>query len=199
MLGPRFDEAFAHASELHREQNRKGAAIPYISHLMAVAGIVLEASAYCPWMKNIEDVAIAALLHDAVEDQGHKINLEQIKDKYGETVHRIVLECSDAIVTRKDQEKPDWKKRKQDYIAKVASKSTETILVSCADKLHNLRTTLFDLNRIGDEIWDRFKGGKDDTIWYYERLAVEYERAWPENPLLRDFKMLVQQLNSDAG
>ena len=78
-----------------------------MSHLMAVAGIVLEANAYHQ-MDNVEDVAIGALLHDAIEDQGHKINLEQIKDRFGDTVRRIVLECSDAIVTDIDEEKPPW-------------------------------------------------------------------------------------------
>ena len=89
MLGTRFDDALALASELHRRQVRKDAPIPYISHLMAVAGIVLEANAYHP-MDNLEDVAIGALLHDAVEDQGHKIGLEEIRERFGETVHRIV-------------------------------------------------------------------------------------------------------------
>ena len=95
MLGQKFDEALALASELHREQIRKDAPIPYISHLMAVAGIVLEANAYHP-MDNLEDVAVGALLHDVIEDQGHKIDLDQIKERFGETVQRIVSECSDA-------------------------------------------------------------------------------------------------------
>ena len=90
MLGQKFDEALALASELHREQIRKDAPIPYISHLMAVAGIVLEANAYHP-MDNLEDVAVGALLHDIIEDQGHKIDLDQIKERFGETVQRIVF------------------------------------------------------------------------------------------------------------
>jgi len=197
LLGRRFDEAFALASELHCLQKRKGAPVPYISHLMAVAGIVLEANGHYP-MGNIEDVAIGALLHDAIEDQGHKIGLDEIKERFGETVHRIVLECSDAIVTTEGEKKPPWKKRKQDYIAKVASKSNETLLVSCADKIHNARTTLFDFDRIGDEIWGRFNGGKDGTVWYYESLVAEFEKAWPENPLLPDLQVLSQRLRAVA-
>lgn len=198
MLGEKFDEALALASELHREQSRKGTPIPYMSHLMAVAGIVLEANAYHE-MDNIEDVAIGALLHDAIEDQGHKIDLGQIRDKFGETVHRIVRECSDAIVTEEGQEKPPWEERKKKYLAKIAGKSQETILVSCADKLHNARCIMFDYDRIGDDIWDRFNAGKDGTVWYYKRLAEEFEKVWPENPLLPDFQALVQRMEHSAG
>jgi (p)ppGpp synthase/HD superfamily hydrolase len=165
MLGQKFDDAPALASELHRGQDRKDAPIPYITHLMAVAGIVLEANAHHR-MDNVEDVAIGAPLHDAIEDQGHKIGLEEIRDKFGNTVHRIVLECSDTVVTEEGQEKPPWKERKEAYLAKIADKSRETLLVSCADKLHNARCIMFDHDRMGDEIWDRFNAGKDETIWY---------------------------------
>lgn len=198
MLGQKFDEALALASELHRKQNRKGTPIPYISHLMAVAGIVLEANAYHP-MDNIEDVAIGALLHDAIEDQGHKIDLDQIKEKFGDTVYRIVLECSDAIVTEKGQAKPPWKDRKRAYLDNISGKSQETLLVSCADKMHNARCIMFDHDRIGDDIWDRFNAGKDGTIWYYRSLAEELEKAWPENPLLPDFQAIVQRMEQAAG
>lgn len=193
MLGTRFDDALALASELHRRQVRKDAPIPYISHLMAVAGIVLEANAYHP-MDNLEDVAIGALLHDAVEDQGHKISLEDIRERFGETVHRIVLECSDSEVTESGEEKPPWRERKETYLSKMATKSRETLLVSSADKLHNARCILFDHARVGERIWDRFNAGRDGTIWYYTQLATEFEKAWPENPLLPDFKALVQRI-----
>ena len=173
MLGQKFDEALALASELHREQIRKDAPIPYISHLMAVAGIVLEANAYHP-MDNLEDVAVGALLHDVIEDQGHKIDLDQIKERFGETVQRIVSECSDAIVTTKGEQKPPWKDRKTKYLANIQSKSKETLLVSCADKLHNARCILFDFDRIGDRVWHRFNAGKEGTVWYYEGLAREF-------------------------
>lgn len=198
MLGEKFDEALALASELHRHQKRKGTPIPYMSHLMAVAGIVLEANAYHE-MDNIEDVAIGALLHDTIEDQGHKIDLDQIREKFGDTVHRIVRECSDAIVTEEDEEKPPWEERKKKYLAKISGKSQETLLVSCADKLHNARCIMFDYVRIGDDIWNRFNAGKDGTVWYYKSLAEEFEKAWPENPLLPDFRALVQRMQLAAG
>ena len=193
MLGQKFDDALALASELHRDQIRKDAPIPYLAHLMAVAGIVLEANAYHP-MDNLEDVAIGALLHDAIEDQGHKIGLDNIKARFGETVHRIVLECSDAVVTEEGQEKPPWKERKEAYLAKIRSKSRETLLVSCADKLHNARCIMFDHDRMGDAIWDRFNAEKDGTVWYYRSLAEEFRKAWPDNPLLPDFEALVERM-----
>lgn len=193
MLGQRFDDAFALASELHRDQSRKGVPIPYVSHLMAVAGIVLEVNAYHP-MDNLEDVAIGALLHDAIEDQGHKISLDDITQRFGETVRRIVLECSDTVITEEDQEKPPWAKRKKAYLAKIAHKSRETLLVSTADKLHNSRCMMFDHDRMGDQIWDRFNAGKDGTVWYYKSLAKEFRKAWPDNPLLPEFEAIVQRM-----
>jgi hypothetical protein len=198
MLGKKFDDALALASELHRDQVRKDAPIPYISHLMAVAGIVLEANAYHP-MDNLEDIAIGALLHDSIEDQGDKIGLDDIRERFGETVYRIVLECSDAVVTEEGQEKPPWRERKKAYLAKIASKSRETLLVSCADKLHNARCIMFDYDRIGDRVWHRFNAGKDGTVWYYKSLAEEFEKAWPDNPLLPDFQALVQRIVLATG
>lgn len=198
MLGEQFDKALRLASELHREQTRKEIPVPYMAHLMAVAGLVLEANAYHE-LENIEDVAIGALLHDAVEDQGHKIDLEGIRDTFGDTVHRIVLECSDAIVTEEGGDKPPWRERKEAYLQSIAKKSRETLLVSCADKLHNARSILFDFDRIGDAIWDRFTATKEETVWYYSELAGAFERAWPENPLLPDFRALVDRMQDAAG
>jgi (p)ppGpp synthase/HD superfamily hydrolase len=181
MLGQKFDDALALASELHRDQLRKGAPIPYLSHLMAVAGIVLEANAYHQ-IENLEDVAIAALLHDSIEDQGHKISLNEVKERFGETVHRIVLECSDAIVTEEVQEKPPWKERKTAYLKKIPEKSRET-----------------HYDRIGDEIWGRFNAGKDGVVWYYRSLVEAFEHAWPDNPLLPDLRALVTRMVDAAS
>ena len=198
MLSEKFDEALRLASDLHREQTRKEIPVPYIAHLMAVAGIVLEANAYHE-LEHIEDVAIGALLHDAVEDQGHKIDLAEIKDRFGERVHRIVRECSDAIVTEEGAEKRPWRERKEAYLRATATKSRDTLLVSCADKLHNARSILFDFDRIGDQIWERFTASKDETVWYYAELAAAFEKAWPENPLLPDFKALVSRMQDVAS
>jgi (p)ppGpp synthase/HD superfamily hydrolase len=198
MLGTKFDEALSLAMDLHREQTRKETPVPYMAHLMAVAGIVLEANAYHE-LDHIEDVAIGALLHDAIEDQGHQIDLERIREMFGDTVHRIVLECSDAIIREEGEEKPPWRERKEAYLMAIAKKSQETLLVSCADKLHNARSILFDFDRIGDRIWDRFTASKEETIWYYTELARAFEDTWPDNPLLPDFKALVYRLQQAAA
>lgn len=195
MLGTRFDEALQLARRLHREQTRGDAPVPYMSHLMAVAGIVLEANAYHRF-DDIEDVAIGALLHDAIEDQGHQIDLEEIRQRFGDKVCEIVSDCSDAVIEEKHQEKAPWQQRKEAYIAKIRDKSRESLLVSCADKLHNARSILFDHARIGDEVFERFKPDKAGTLWYYESLADAFERAWPENPLLPDFQAVVERLRS---
>ncbi len=196
MLGEKFDEALKLASELHREQTRKGTPIPYLAHLMAVAGIVLEANAYHQF-HDIEDIAIGALLHDAIEDQGHKIKLEEIRERFGQTVHDIVLACSDAIIEEENQEKGSWCERKKAYISKVKQETHHpTILVSCADKLHNGRSIMFDYDKIGDEIWNRFKPTKEKTLWYYESLCEAYREAWPENPLLPDFEAVVGRMRN---
>jgi GTP pyrophosphokinase len=195
MLGERFDEAFKLASALHREQTRKDTPIPYISHLMAVAGIVLEANAYLDF-DNIEDIAIGALLHDAIEDQGHQITLNEIRQRFGDTVHRIVCDCSDAEITEKNQEKAPWRKRKDAYISRIRNKPRESILVACADKLHNARSIMFDYDKVGDKVWDRFNPEKEDTLWYYESLYDGFADAWPENPLLPDLRAVITRMRN---
>lgn len=193
MLGEKFDEALKLASNLHREQTRKATPIPYLAHLMAVASIVLEANAYYQF-DNIEDIAIGALLHDVIEDQGHKINLQEIKHRFGGTVHDIVRDCSDAIIEEEHQEKAPWRDRKEAYISKIRHKPHETILVSSADKLHNARSIMFDYDKIGDSVWNRFNPAKEETLWYYESLCDAFAEAWPENPLLPDLNTVVERM-----
>lgn len=195
MIGEKFIEALQLASELHQRQHRKGTRIPYIAHLMAVTGLVLEANDYHPF-DDIEDIAIGALLHDAVEDQGHRISLEKIRARFGQRVHDIVHDCSDAIISEEQQEKAPWRERKEAYIAKIRGKPKESILVSCADKLHNARSILFDHERKGDAIWKRFNASREEILWYYESLAAAFEDEWPGNPLLPDFKACVQRMRS---
>ena len=131
ILSTRFEEALVFAAQLHREQTRKGTTIPYIAHLLGVASIVLEYG-------GDEDEAIAALLHDAIEDQGGASTREEIRRRFGETVVAIVNGCTDAEVIPK----PPWRARKEDYIAHMAHASPSVRLVSAADKLHNARAIL---------------------------------------------------------
>ena len=164
MLTNRFQDALVFAAQLHANQNRKGSTTPYIAHLLSVTALVLEAG-------GDEDQAIAALLHDAVEDQGGMQTLEVIRSRYGERVARIVDGCTDAYQTPK----PPWKERKEEYIQHLHSVPAEVRLVSLADKLHNARAILADLRSQGAQTWDKFNGGKQGTLWYYRTLVDVFD------------------------
>jgi (p)ppGpp synthase/HD superfamily hydrolase len=164
LVTSRFRLALDYASVLHARQARKGTSIPYVSHLLAVCGLVLEDG-------GDEDEAIAALLHDAVEDQGGKPVLEEIKRRFGSKVAGIVAECTDTD----EVPKPPWRKRKEEYLARLPEASPEALRVSCADKLHNLRSVLADYRKVGERVFDRFSAGRDETLWYYRSLLAVYK------------------------
>lgn len=168
MLSKRFDEAILFASELHRAQVRKGTGIPYIAHLLGVASIVLDHG-------GTEGEAIAALLHDAVEDQGGRPVLDKIRKRFGDSVAAIVEGCTDADVTPK----PPWRERKEAYLKHLQGAASSVLLVSSADKLHNARALLGDYRVVGKALWGRFKGGKDGTLWYYRALADAFRANGP--------------------
>jgi (p)ppGpp synthase/HD superfamily hydrolase len=160
ILTERFDRALALASDHHRRQLRKGAGIPYVSHLLGVTSLVLE-------MGGSEDEAIGALLHDAVEDGGGPPMLARIEDEFGPDVARIVAANTDAD----EEPKPPWLERKQAYIAAIAHKAPDEMRVSLADKLHNARAILLDYRTHGDALWDRFRTGEGASVrWYYRAL-----------------------------
>ncbi len=159
-LSARFTEALVYTTELHARQRRKGTDIPYIAHLLGVTAIVLEDG-------GDEDEAIAALLHDAVEDQGGLPTLAVIRERFGDRVAEIVLGCTDADAVPK----PPWRARKEQYIAHVRHASPSVRRVSLADKLHNARAILHDQRQIGDAVWLRFAGRKTGSLWYYRTLA----------------------------
>jgi len=159
-LSSRFEEALILATRLHTNQVRKGARIPYVAHLLAVTALVLEDG-------GDEYQAIAALLHDAVEDQGGIETLDEIRKHFGERVAHIVEGCSDSF----ESPKPPWKERKVNYLRHLREADIDVMRVSLADKLHNARSILRDLQQHGDVIWERFKGGKDGTLWYYRSLV----------------------------
>lgn len=168
MLTKRFEEALAFAAAAHNQQRRKGTGIPYVSHLLGVASIALELGAD-------EDQAIAALLHDAVEDQGGLTMLAEIRARFGERVADIVYDCTDA----EEEPKPPWRERKVAYIHSLATKPSTSLLVSLADKTHNARAIVDDLTVVGAELWVRFTGGREGTLWYYTELAQAFESHLP--------------------
>lgn len=166
MFSERFTTALTYATELHATQVRKGSSVPYVAHLLGVASIALEYGAN-------EDEAIAALLHDAIEDQGGAVTREQIRRRFGENVTAIVNGCTDADTIPK----PPWRQRKEGYIAHIATASPSVLLVSAADKLHNARSILKDYRVLGESLWERFQGGKEGTLWYYRSLVDAFNQT----------------------
>ncbi|MDQ4077140.1 MAG: HD domain-containing protein [Chloroflexota bacterium] len=159
-LTERFARALLFAHNLHTNQRRKGRSTPYIAHLLAVTSIALEHGAD-------EDEAIAALLHDAIEDQGGATTREAIRHQFGERVTTIVDSCSDADTIPK----PPWQERKEAYLTHLREASPSVRLVSASDKLHNVRSLILDYRILGEALWECFKGGKSGTLWYYRAVA----------------------------
>ncbi len=158
-LGARFRRALAYAARIHAKQFRKGTTRPYIAHLLGVTSIVLTHG-------GDEDEVIAALLHDAVEDQGGMPRLRDLRRKFGVRVAKIVEGCTDSYT----DPKPPWRKRKEEYLQHLRNADASVRLVSAADKLYNVREVLSDLRRHGEDVWSRFKGGEEGALWYYEQV-----------------------------
>jgi (p)ppGpp synthase/HD superfamily hydrolase len=181
-LSDRFDAAFRLASDLHRAQTRKSTQVPYLSHLMAVSGLVLENG-------GSEDEAIAGLLHDAVEDQGGPATLELIRQDFGDVVADMVSVLSDTDETPK----PPWRARKEAYLRHLEDAPPAVLRVSAADKLHNARSILRDYAIFGEDLWNRFSAPAADQIWYYRSLADVFRRRMG-GPLASDLSRTVADL-----
>lgn len=176
MLSTRFDHALSYASMIHRIQVRKGSGVPYISHLLGVASITLE-------FGGNEDQAIAALLHDAAEDQGGEARLHDIRITFGEDVEKIVRDCSDSMGGKKPSDagdrKIEWRLRKEAYLTTLPDKADSSLLVSLADKTHNAEAIVTDVHRSGPDVWERFTGEKNGSIWYYQELLKFFSARMP--------------------
>jgi (p)ppGpp synthase/HD superfamily hydrolase len=186
-IGPRFQRAFQFAAEKHFGQTRKASTIPYIAHVMGVASLVLEAG-------GDEDLAIAALLHDVVEDCGGVPTLKEVRRRFGKRVAEVVDGCTDAY----EVPKPPWRERKESYIRRLKKESAATRLVSAADKLNNVRSILSDYRVVGESVWSRFNGRREGTLWYYRTLRDEFLRR-DKNRITRDFDLAVRELESLTG
>lgn len=187
VLGERFDQAMLYAAAAHRQQPRKGTAVPYLSHLLGVTSIVLTYG-------GNEDQAIAGLLHDTVEDCGAE-HEPVIGELFGDEVLRLVLACTDARVPR-GQPKGGWRERKEQYLQHLRELGAgdPALLVSCADKLHNAQAIAADLDTYGLELWDRFPGKTpDDNIWYYVTLTDIFCDLMP-GPLAHRLSVTVDAL-----
>jgi GTP pyrophosphokinase len=201
VLGPRFSEALRLAAELHAQQKRKGTDIPYISHLLAVASLALEYGAD-------ENEAIAALLHDAIEDAPKELGLEAatvvrrlLEMKFGRCVLDIVEACTDTDI----QPKPPWIRRKQTYINGIAQEPPSAVLVSACDKLHNGRAILRDYLTHGEQLWRRFNAPNHHIIGYYRGLTDAFAARAKQlsdvrlRPLAQELNAVVTKLEKETG
>ena len=189
VLIERFTEAVEYARQLHTEY-RKGTGIPYMAHLIGVAALVMgEADGRVP---VTEDMVIAALLHDAVEDHGGTPRLRNIEEGFGPEVSRMVAALSDTFAEDHDK-KEGWEDRKKNYLARLRNEPDDVLLISAADKLYNAKAILDDFKEIRDEIWKRFKRGKDQQLWYFDELLKVF-RAHPPNRIVNDLGRVVQEL-----
>jgi GTP pyrophosphokinase len=185
-LSKRFRKALTFATKAHADQGRKGTTIPYVAHLLAVTANVLEYG-------GDEDQAIAALLHDAIEDQGGDDMRRKIRKKFGDRVTAMVDDCIDAEV----QPKPPWKERKLAYLDHIAEAHPDSLLVSMADKLHNSTAIVRDLRHHGMSVFDRFYAGPEDTVWYYRSLVEAFDARGFEGDaraLLEELRKVVAEL-----
>ena len=191
-LTEHFDRAVQYANRIHANQTRKGTDVPYMTHLLGVASLVLENGA------QSEEEVIGALLHDAAEDQGGRPRLEDIREQFGEEVGRIVDACTDTY----ENPKPDWRPRKEAYVTHVRERverggDEPALRVSLADKLHNTRAIVADVRERGDAVFERFSGKKDGTIWYYAAL-VDAFRGFP-NRMVGELEREVAELRRLAA
>lgn len=187
VLTQRFENAVGYANRIHSNQTRKGTGIPYLTHLLGVASLVMENGA------ESEEEVIGALLHDAAEDQGGRPRLEDIREEFGEVVGHIVDACTDSY----DDPKPPWRERKEAYVAHVRERverggDEPALRVSLADKLHNTRAILADVRESGDAVFERFSGKREGTIWYYASL-VDAFRGFP-NRMVGELERTVGEL-----
>jgi (p)ppGpp synthase/HD superfamily hydrolase len=188
VLGDRFRRALVFAFDLHGGQVRKGSkGIPYIGHLLGVTSIVIEDG-------GDEDEAIAALLHDGPEDQGGRATLERIRNEFGDRVAGIVERCSDTL----DDPKPPWRERKEAYLAHLEEAPDEVLRVSLADKLHNARAILSDYREVGEGLWSRFNGTREESLWYYRSLVEIFVRRY-SGPLAEELETTVSEIEALSG
>lgn len=190
-LTARFTEAIEYVRQLHTEF-RKGTYIPYMAHLLGVAALVMgEAGGR---VLVTEDMVIAALLHDAVEDHGGLTRLHEIESTFGANVTRMVAGLSDTFAEDQHQ-KEEWKERKRAYIERLRGEADDVLLISAADKLYNAKAILDDFKEIGGAIWERFKRGADQQLWYFNGLIGIY-LSHPRNRIVNELERVVRELGT---
>jgi (p)ppGpp synthase/HD superfamily hydrolase len=189
-LTSRFTNAIDYARHLHIER-RKGTEIPYMAHLLGVAALVMGEAGYAS-IPVTEDMVIAALLHDTVEDHGGALRLEDLRQNFGPNVARLVEGLTDSFAANSEAKEP-WQDRKDAYIARLRNEPLDVQLISAADKLHNARAILEDYREIGPEIWKRFKRGRNDQLRYFNAL-LEVFKASGGGRIVHEFERTVAEL-----
>ncbi|HTM26784.1 MAG TPA: HD domain-containing protein [Vicinamibacterales bacterium] len=187
ILTRRYDDAVAYAHGLHAAQTRKVTGAPYLGHLLGVSSIVIDDG-------GTEDEAIAALLHDAAEDQGGRDRLEEIRRKFGDAVAKVVEDCTDSWTTPK----PPWPERKRKYIDHARTLGPSSLRVSAGDKVHNAYAILRGLRIGGEKVWDAFNAGPDDVLAYYQGLVRSYREAGGGH-LVEELDRIVRGIEREMG
>lgn len=193
--GERFVEAVALACRWHGRHVRKGGDSTYVAHLLGVASLILEHG-------GDEDQAIAGMLHDAIEDAGHLVGAEggavsgaqvaaEIGKRFGDRVLRLVVGCTD---TETPEEKEPWELRKRRYLDHVRAADPDVLLVSLADKVHNARSLAVDHDSVGERLWERFTGSREQTQWYYTSLAGVFRERLGDVPLVRELEWSIGRI-----
>lgn len=189
VLTERFTQAVEYARQLHTEY-RKGTDIPYMAHLLGVAALVMgEAGGRVP---VTEEMIVAALLHDTVEDHGGMPRLREVEERFGQDVARMVAGLSDTFAEDHDK-KEGWEDRKVSYLARLRGEPDDVLLISAADKLYNAKSILDDYKEIGPKVFERFKRGADQQLWYFDELLKVF-LSHPRNQIVNDLERVVQEL-----
>jgi (p)ppGpp synthase/HD superfamily hydrolase len=189
-LTGRFTSAIEYARHLHIER-RKGTGIPYMAHLLGVAALVMAEAGHAAILVT-EDMVIAALLHDTVEDHGGLVRLEDVKQNFGANVARMVEGLTDSFVEDSSNKRP-WRERKEAYIERLRGEPPDVQLISAADKLYNAKAILDDYRVIGARVWDRFKRPRKDQLWYFNAVLSVF-KASGENRTVNDLERVVAEL-----
>lgn len=194
-LTTRFTSAVDYARHIHIER-RKGTDIPFMAHLLGVASLVMGEAGHAEFPIT-EDMVIAALLHDAVEDQGGLPRLRDIEQNFGPNVARMVGGLSDSL-SEDSSRKQSWPERKQAYIERLRSEPPDVRLISAADKLYNARAILEDYREIGPQVWDRFKRGRAEQIWYFDELLAVF-KSFGTSRIVEELQRVVEALRQISG
>jgi GTP pyrophosphokinase len=187
ILSPRFQEALRYAVDLHAQDVRKGSGVPYVAHLLSVCGLVLSSG-------GSESEAIAALLHDSLEDHPAEVTKQDLESRFGSEVAAIVVACTDTGEGYQGGEKPPWRERKDRYLAHLEHATPEALRVSLADKVDNIRAIVADYRMVGEDLWSRFKAGREGQVWYFRSLLRTFESVRANNFLLAELRAGVRAL-----